>query len=136
MTDVSDFGDPIAGSDVYHLCVYDASAAPKPLMEMDVPQGGTCNGLPCWPAAGSVGFSYRNRSGIPDGITGMRLTAGVTGKASVQADGKGASLPIPALGLTLPVTVQLVLGTTSECWQTTYPTEIRNSATQFSAKGP
>jgi hypothetical protein len=56
----------------------------------------------------------------------------------VQAIGKGLPLPMPALGLTLPVTVQLVIGDGpgTECWQTTYTTQIKNDRTQFKAKGP
>jgi len=68
----------------------------------------------------------------------MKLKAGTAGKAQVQAAGKGASLPVPTLGLTVPLTVQLVIrnGTSTECWQTTFARQTRNSSTQFSAKGP
>ncbi|TMA94172.1 MAG: hypothetical protein E6J77_04145 [Deltaproteobacteria bacterium] len=73
---------------------------------------------------------------MPDGITAATLRSGVTGRASVSVKGKGANLPTPALGLTLPVTVQLVIsdGVTTDCWQTTYATAIANDATRFNAK--
>jgi hypothetical protein len=52
--------------------------------------------------------------------------------------GKGENLPPPPLGLTLPVTVQLVIGegAATECWQTTYTSATINDAGRFRAKGP
>ena len=40
----------------------------------------------------------------------MKLKSGDAGKAQVQAKGKGVNVPTPALPLTLPVTVQLLIG--------------------------
>jgi hypothetical protein len=46
---------------------------------------------------------------------------------------------MPTLGLTMPVTVQLLIddGMTTECWQTTFsiPPQV-NTPLQFKAKGP
>jgi hypothetical protein len=137
-TDVADFLDPIGGSASYLLCVYDASANPQPRSQMNVPPGGSCNSAPCWKASGSTGFSYKDRAATPDGITNLKLKAGVSGKASVQAKGKGVPLPTPALVLALPVTAQLVItnGSTTECWQTIYTTATVNDTARFKAKGP
>jgi hypothetical protein len=68
----------------------------------------------------------------------VNLKAGATGRGRVQAKGKGANLLAPILGLTLPVTVQLVAAdeSGSECWQTTYATAASNAAAQFSARAP
>jgi len=137
-TAVTDFKDPVGGSATYRVCVYDSSARPQPLMEMDVPPGGTCGTKPCWKASGTTGFSYKNTAGTTTGLTTMKLKAGSAGKAQVQAAGKGVNLPLPTLGLALPVTVQFVArdGVSTECWQTAFTTEKTNDATQFSAKGP
>jgi hypothetical protein len=137
-TMLSDFKDPVGGSATYRVCVYDGSLNAQPLMEMDVPPGGTCGTAPCWKASGASGFSYKNKAGTTTGITAMKLKAGVTGKAGVQARGKGANLPMPTLGLTLPVTVQLLAKDVSstECWQTTFTAAKTNDPAQFSAKGP
>src|SRR5262249_508673 len=137
-TAVNDFKDPVGGSATYRVCVYDGSARPQPLMEMDVPPGGTCGTKPCWKASGTTGFSYKNQAGTTTGLTTMKLKAGSAGKAQVQAAGKGANLPLPTLGLTLPVTVQFVAkdNVSTECWQTAFTIETKNDATQFSAKGP
>lgn len=137
-TVVTDFKDPVGGSATYRVCVYDSSASTQPLMEMDVPPGGTCGTKPCWAATGTTGFVYKNKAGTTTGLTAMKLRAGVTGKALVQATGKGANLPLPTLGLTLPVTVQLLAKdiSSTECWQTTFTAAKTDTAAQFSAKGP
>ena len=58
-TAVTDFKDTVGGSATYRVCVYDGSARPQPLMEMDVPPGGTCGTKPKpgWNASGSTGGS-------------------------------------------------------------------------------
>jgi hypothetical protein len=45
---------------------------------------------------------------------------------------------MPALPLTTPATAQLLIddGITTECWQTTFSTALKNDPTQFKAKGP
>ena len=137
-TDVNAFKDPVNGSARYSVCLYDASGNNQPLMEMDVPPHGTCHTVPCWKATGTSGFSYRiSKAGTLTGITTVKLSAGAAGEAKVQAKGRGPNLPTPALGLTLPVIVQLMIGDgTTECWQTTYSTATRNDAARFTAKGP
>jgi hypothetical protein len=137
-TTVGDFGDPVGGSASYHLCVYDASGKAQPLMDVPVAAGGTCGTAPCWKIVKSTGFAYKNKAGTPLGITTVTLKAGAAGKASISMQGKGVLLPTTALGLTMPVTVQLVIGNgaTNTCWQTTYTAATRNTATQFGAKGP
>jgi hypothetical protein len=137
-TSVADFGDPVAGTPTYRLCVYDASAHAQPLMNLDVPPGGTCGTKPCWKATGTKGFAYKNKLATPDGITAVKLKAGLAGKATVQAIGSGEPLPQPSLPLILPVTVQLTLqdGATTRCWQTTYTTMKTNTTVVFQAKGP
>jgi hypothetical protein len=137
-TDVADFFDPVGGSASYRVCVYDDSANSQPLMQINVPPGGVCGSRPCWKASGSTGFSYKNKAAAPDGLTNLKLKAGVSGKASVQAKGKGTNLPTPTLGLTLPVTAQLLItsGSTTHCWQTTYTAASVNDVARFKAKGP
>jgi DNA-binding beta-propeller fold protein YncE len=137
-TTVTDFKDPVGGSATYSVCVYDGSTNSQPLMDMGVPPGGTCGTKPCWKASGKTGFSFTNKVGTTSGLTTMKLKAGGAGKAQLQAAGKGANLPMPTLGLTLPVTVQLVINdlSSTECWQTTFTMQKKNDAAQFSAKGP
>jgi hypothetical protein len=122
----------------YRLCLYDASAAPQPLMETDVPTGGTCSGVPCWKALGVSGFRYLDKAGTSDGITSLLLKAGSAGRAKIQAKGRGANLGTPSFILSLPVTIQLVVddGSGTECWQTTFTSAKINGGARFIAKGP
>ena len=137
-TSVDDFLSPGQGSATYRVCLYDSSGHAQPLMQMNVSALAVCDLASCWKPSGSTGFSYRSRDGTPDGLTALKLKAGITGKANVQAKGKGRLLPMPPLGLTLPVTAQLVIanGSRTECWQTTYATAILNDPARFKAKGP
>jgi hypothetical protein len=140
---VSAFKNPVSSTASYRLCLYDSSANPQPRRNLDIPAGGTpagamCGTKPCWKAGGTTGFKYKDKDGTPDGITGVKLKAGITGKAKVQVKGKGVLLQPPSLPLTLPVTVQLLIsdGITTECWQTTYTAQTVNDGVKFVAKGP
>ncbi len=135
---VEAFGDPVNGSGDYRVCLYDSSAADQPIMEATMPPGGICDDRPCWDARGDRGFSYRDKQATPDGITKAKMKAAEEGKPQVQIVGQGVELPMPALSLTLPVTVQYVVneGATSECWQTTFTEFKKNDERQFKAKGP
>lgn len=137
-TALVEFKDPVNGASNYQLCVYDTSANPQPLLASSILPGGVCGTKPCWKTSGTSGFKMGNKGGLPQGITKMKLKAGVLLKAQVQAQGKGSALPMPALPLTLPVTVQLLAqdGLGTECWQTTYTTFTKNEPAQFKAKGP
>jgi hypothetical protein len=140
---VSAFKNPVSSTSSYRLCLYDSSANPQPRRNADIPAGGTpagatCGPKPCWKANGTTGFSYKDKDGTPDGVTGLKLKAGITGKAKVQVKGKGILLQPPGLPLTLPVTMQLLIsdGVTTECWQTTYTVQTINDGLKFIAKGP
>jgi hypothetical protein len=140
---VSDFKDPVGGSATYRVCIYDSSANPQPLQEAALLPGGTCGTAACWKLLGSIavpkGYKFKNKVGNAAGLTDAKLLAGVTGKAKVQVKGKGVNLVMPTLGLTVPVTVQLLIddGMTTECWQTTFSAAPQvNTSAQFKAKGP
>jgi hypothetical protein len=135
---LGEFLDPVNGSAVHHLCIYDGSGATQPLLEAIVPSGGTCNGTACWKPAGTIGFKYKNKAATPNGITDEKLKSGIAGKSQVQVKAKGVLIAMPTLPLTTPVTVQLVItdGITTSCWQTSFPSFTANTPQQFKAKGP
>jgi ELWxxDGT repeat protein len=141
-TTADEFRDPVNGTPTVRACVYDGSGNLQPLMQARIVPGGTCAGKPCWKLVGSVaapvGDKYKNKAATPDGLTDAKLKAGAAGKAQVGVKGKGSLLQNPALQLTLPVTVQLLIGDGSgtACWQTTYSNSTTNDPTQFKAKGP
>ena len=131
---LTDFRDPVAGTPTVRVCVWDTGGK---VMEMDLPPGGTCSGKPCWKAAGSKGFNYKDRDATPTGVTKAKLKSGAAGKSQVQIQGKGGNLPSPTLPLAFPVTVELVIDDgTSDCWQTEFTSPSKNDATQLKAKGP
>lgn len=132
-TSLADLGDPTTSTD-YALCLYDAGAAP--VTQIDAPAGGTCGIKPCWTAAGSKGFRYKDRDRTPDGLLKLVLRSGDEGKAKAIAKAKGENLPaLPALPLALPVRVQLHADD-GACWDTTFGNagEIRNDGAVFVGK--
>ncbi len=141
-TAVGEFADPVNGSASYRVCLYDASANPQPLQDAELLPGGICGNQPCWKTIGQPaapkGFKYKNKPGAPNGLTSVQLQAGTAGKAKLQVQGKGTNLALPTLGLTLPVTVQLIIddGVSSACWQTEFATAQKNTPALFKAKGP
>jgi hypothetical protein len=142
-TAVGEFGDPVNATPTIGVCVYDASVNFQPLTQAQILPGGNCGTKPCWKLVGKVtaplGDKYANKAATPDGLTNATLKAGATGRAQVVLKGKGSLLHNPAnLGLTLPVTAELVIrdGTGTSCWQTTYSAAGTQSSTKFSAKGP
>jgi hypothetical protein len=134
---VEDFGDPVAG-DVpqYALCIYDSSANAQPLEQLDVPSG-PCGESTCWKQAGT-GFKYKNSGALPDGIVSALLKSGAAGKGQLKLVGKGSALPMPALSLTEPVTLQFVAdnGAGVACWQTSFAQSKVNDDDAYKAKGP
>jgi hypothetical protein len=92
----------------------------------------------CWGTRRIPGYKFTSKAGTPNGVIAAKLRAGVQDKAQVQVKAKGINVPLPALQLTLPVTVQLLIGDANgtNCWQSTFTTQVRNDAKQFKAKGP
>lgn len=137
---LGDFGDPtLEGGVSYDVCLYDGNGGGYDLeFEASVPAGGTCAGKPCWKAAGSKGFKYKDKSGVRHGITKLILKSGDAGKATVVLKGQGALLQPPALPLddTPAVTLQ-VRNSSGVCWGTSFASPpSSNTATSFKDKAP
>jgi len=141
-TVLTDYGDPTAPNTMLRLCVYDASARAQPLAAIAIEAGGRCRNRSCWrplgKAARRVGFGYRNTDATPDGIATATLRARPNGAGRIAVKGKGPNLGMPALGLTVPVTVQLSIADADgrRCWQATYAAARRNGTGRFLAAGP
>jgi hypothetical protein len=127
---LSDFGDP-STSTSYLLCVYDATGA---LLRAEALAGGMCGTKPCWKASGKTGFTYTNKAGTPAGLTKVILKAGKPDHGKLQVKGAGTNLSFPTLPLTTPVRAQLRQSGSSICWEATYSTVSKNTATEFKAK--
>ncbi len=83
------------------------------------------------------GVRYKNKTATPNGIVDVKLQASGLAELCIVMKVKGALLAIPALGLTLPVRMQLVAtgddGTT--CWESSFATAQKNDAGQLKANG-
>ena len=127
-----DFGSPTATTD-YAVCVYDqGGAGPTLRLAATAPAGGVCAGRPCWKET-STGFRYADRELTPAGLAAIRLKAGAAGMGRITVKGRGASLPLPSLPLTPPVTVQLQRSDGAGCWAATFSAPTTNTAEQFKA---
>lgn len=136
---MSDLRDPAQGAPTLLLCIYDTSAAVQPLLAATVLPGGACGSHACWKVLGGVGgYRYKNKAATPEGITDLKLKLTTFGELRVVAKGKGANLPMPALGLVEPVTAQLTIadGVGETCWDATFVGALKNDATLFRAKAP
>lgn len=122
----AELGDPTTTTEVA-LCVWDAGG--RALATSSRP-GST------WQSLGSAGFRLRDPAGGAGGVIQARLKPGSGTSASLVVKAKGARLPAAALPLAAPVTVQLVTGDGSTCWEGVYAAggSTRSTATSFRGK--
>jgi hypothetical protein len=135
-TAIEDFGDPL-GTTIYTLCIYDESAGtPTLALTAVVPAGGTCDGKPCWSVIGK-GFKYKDPTAANDGIKGVLLKFGASGKAKIVVKGKGDNLDTPVLPLAQdPQVVVQLKNDAGVCWEARYSAPVTaNDAGQFKDKG-
>jgi 6-phosphogluconolactonase (cycloisomerase 2 family) len=146
-TEASDFSDPVGGAATYRVCVYDSSASGQSVFSAGIPAGAggaLCGGKPCWrrrgPELAPKGYKFKDKAGEPDGVTNVKMKAGVAGKSQIQVKGKGQLLAPPdTAALVLPVTIQLLVDDgTVECFQTTFSSAgvAKQDANILKAKGP
>jgi hypothetical protein len=103
-------------------------------MSAQVPAARTCGTKPCWKALGTLGFTYADNVGTPDGLTKVLLKAGSAGRGKIGVKGSGANLHLPTLPMTTPVRAQLRQDGSSACWEAAYSTATTNTASAFKAK--
>jgi hypothetical protein len=113
----SDFGDPIVGSTVVHLCVYDSSGSLVGQLEVDRAGDQNCSGGSefCWRASGGYpggkGYKYKDKDAASSGVTQIQLKGGSGGTSKILVKAKGPIPPLPAMAAALTstasVTVQL-----------------------------
>ena len=132
----ADLGDPTTDTGTsYALCLYDATSSL--VASARAPAGMLCGAgtVACWRAKG-VGFTYRDRLLLPDGLKLVTLKSGDVGAARALVKGKGPALDVPALPVAVPLTAQLV-NSDGDCWQATYGASgvVRNDPTQFNGRG-
>jgi cysteine-rich repeat protein len=119
---LADFGDPVATTGAYTLCLYDATTGgSRRVLRATVPGGGSCAGKPCWKARGVSGFTYRDRELARDGVASMTFKVSGGGQASIALKAKGPLLETPALPLAQSPDVTIQLRGGDACWETVFP---------------
>lgn len=122
-----DFGAPLELTE-YAFCLYDASGL---RLSLSVPPGSLCSdGAGCWRVT-RRGFRYLDRQGLAQGMRTVVLQSG-DGTADIGATARGPNLPMLALPLTTPVTVQLVTGE-GRCWAARFLNPRVNTERRFRA---
>jgi hypothetical protein len=126
------FADPTTAGETYSWCVYSNGVLVR---GSDVPSGGTCDGKPCWKAAGTTGYQFK---GDVEGISQIKLKAGEAGKASVAVKGKSklGNFSSPDLPLSPNVVSQLIVdnGVTPVCFQSTFTAPSKNDDASYGSK--
>lgn len=129
-TDLSEFGDPMVSTG-YTLCLFDGAGTSLGA-GVTAPGGG-----PRWRPIGDKGYRYKDRARQADGVQAVVLKSSDQSRAKAIVRADGGNLPLPALGLTPPVTVQLVNDATPVCWESRFDGGdriLRNDVEQFKAK--
>lgn len=109
-TDLAEFGAPTQDTD-YAVCLYADGLLTG---EVDMPASPTT-----WSGA-RRSLKFKDRSGSTTGAKKAKLAAGAAARASIRLAAGGEALPDFPLPLTAPLTVQLVQGATTTCWEATY----------------
>jgi hypothetical protein len=133
----NNFGDPVAGSTGFRLCLYDSTGL---VSQLNVAAGGLCGGNPCWKALGTKGYKFKDAALASDGLLTIILKGGAAGKSKAIVKAKDGNLPVPGLALdaSTAVTVQLLRNdAASPCWEGVYPgPAVVNSTTKYKDKVP
>lgn len=128
---LTDLADPI-GDTEYAVCLY-SGASNSMLEKFTLPSGATH-----WKPVGVKGFSYKDSTAYPEGISKVLLKGSETaGKSKVLVKGRGAYLPDPALtNLPLPVTAQVINPDTGVCVEAVFDSGDvkKNTSSLFKAK--
>ncbi len=85
-TTLSGFGNPVTGSAIALMCIYDDADTLVQQLSVDR-AGDTCAGKPCWKVRGTKGYKYADKDNTSDGISKLGYSSGDVGKG--KADGKG-----------------------------------------------
>lgn len=134
------FGDPVNGSTVYAVCVYDAADVLRG--EYSLAQAGAmCGGKPCWKAVSTKGYQYKDKAAAADGLTQVKMIGGDVGKGSIKLQGKNSSGNLPTgvvaglLNNPTGATVQ-ILTSNAACFGLGLTDVKKADSTAFKANGP
>ncbi len=89
-----DFGDPVAGSSAYKVCIYDGADQLSGDYTVDR-AGDICGDKPCWSTVSTKGYKYGDKGTSAHGILKMKMLAGDAGKGKVLIVGKNNTATMP-----------------------------------------
>jgi Tol biopolymer transport system component len=136
-----DFGDPVGGTTIVRMCVYnDANSL---VASHSVARAGAlCAGKECWKTKGKKGYGYKDKNNSADGVSKIGYGSGDAGKGKADAKGKnnGAKgqddLPVGVVALlngsTAP-TIQIV-ASDGICIEATLDEVKKDEQTRYSAQ--
>lgn len=135
----SEFGDPVAGTTNYNLCVYDSGGELRAQYTVDRP-GQTCGtGKPCWKVLPDEGYRFDDEAALADGIWKLSLHGGPDSRARVVLAGRNrGTMPTgiaAALAGQASATVQLV-ASDGICVGAALPVVKNANGQVFKAVGP
>ncbi|HKB41783.1 MAG TPA: IPT/TIG domain-containing protein [Gemmataceae bacterium] len=81
------FGDPVGGSAVAALCVFNDAGTPVGELIADR-AGQTCGTKPCWKLSGKQGLVYNDKMASAAGVAKIGFVGGDAGKGEASAQGK------------------------------------------------
>ncbi len=81
------FGDPVGGTTVAVLCVFDDAGTL--VQEQVVDRAGqACGAKPCWKTTGKQGLAYADKNASAAGVTKLSFGGGAANKGKAAAQGK------------------------------------------------
>lgn len=84
---VATFGDPVAGTTGYAICLYDESNTRIAALRVNRAQA-QCGTRPCWKAISGPGFKYSDKLSSADGVVQVLVKAGVASNGKMLGKGK------------------------------------------------
>jgi hypothetical protein len=131
-----DLGDPtLATGTSYAFCIYDGGGVLR--MEAQLPTADRCGAAPedCWESR-SGRLSYKDRLGLPDGLSDLKIKSSDEGRGKLTLKGRGGNLGVAGLPFNAPVAAML-LNSDGNCWQSVFPEGgiRRNDEYELSARG-
>jgi hypothetical protein len=85
-----DFGDPVSGSTIYDVCIYDDAGQLAGQLQVDR-AAAQCAGNDCWKPLGPLGFLYKDKAMTADGVGLVKLLGREAGKSQILIKGKNNS---------------------------------------------
>jgi hypothetical protein len=134
-----EFGDPVAGTTGYNVCVYDAGDELRAQYTLDRPGEICSTGKPCWTTISDKGYKFKDKAAAADGVRKAMVRGGARSKGKVVVVGRNrGTMPTgvaEALANQTSATVQFV-ASDGICVGVALPVVKKANGLVFKAVGP